>query len=337
MREDIMKYESAIIGGTFDRLHVGHRQFLKGAFDLSAKVTIGLTTESFVGNKVLGSIIQKYSERKHHLEEFLKESGYSDHADIIPIDDIYGNALSERNIEAIFVTDAGYENALIINRERKNLGFPTLVIVTLPLLKDEYQKVVSSTRIRTGEIDEKGYIFENFFESEEGFGINDELRSTLKTPFGRVITSDEKPDINSGKFVIAVGDMTVVRLINSEIIPDISIYDRKTKRASITDASILSVLPEPVVTLKNSAGTIESKAAIAIDKYIHKALLDEIKIGIMIDGEEDLLAIPAILFAPLNAIVFYGLQGKGMVEVIVDEEKKRQIIDLYLSRFKKIS
>jgi len=42
-----------------------------------------------------------------------------------------------------------------------------------------------------------------------------------------------------------------------------------------------------------------------------------------IKGEEDLLTLPAVLFAPLDSVVCYGQPGKGMVLVKVTEEKKR--------------
>ena len=43
---------------------------------------------------------------------------------------------------------------------------------------------------------------------------------------------------------------------------------------------------------------------------------------VLIEGEEDLLTIPAVMEAPLGAVVFYGQPLEGVVAVRVDEESK---------------
>jgi uncharacterized protein (UPF0218 family) len=43
---------------------------------------------------------------------------------------------------------------------------------------------------------------------------------------------------------------------------------------------------------------------------------------IIISGEDDLLVLPVILFAPEGAYVFYGQPNEGLVKVIVNEELK---------------
>jgi len=52
----------------------------------------------------------------------------------------------------------------------------------------------------------------------------------------------------------------------------------------------------------------------------------------VIDGEEDLLTLPAILLAPLSSLVLYGQWDRGAVMVEVTEEMKNQVKKL-LERF----
>jgi uncharacterized protein (UPF0218 family) len=54
----------------------------------------------------------------------------------------------------------------------------------------------------------------------------------------------------------------------------------------------------------------------------------------LVDGEEDLLAIPVILNAPLGTRVVYGLPGKGAILIAVDRKIKASFEDI-LSRFNK--
>jgi len=58
----------------------------------------------------------------------------------------------------------------------------------------------------------------------------------------------------------------------------------------------------------------------------------EEKLVLAISGEEDLLALPAIAYAPVGAVVYYGQPGKGVVEVVITAEKRNQAIAL-LTKF----
>ena len=49
---------------------------------------------------------------------------------------------------------------------------------------------------------------------------------------------------------------------------------------------------------------------------------------IKVKGEEDLLALPAILLAPLHSIMLYGQMDMGIVMVEVTEEKKKEVMEI---------
>jgi hypothetical protein len=74
-----------------------------------------------------------------------------------------------------------------------------------------------------------------------------------------------------------------------------------------------------VVTAKNQAGTIEQNARVAVERAIRgEASLVEI------DGEEDLLALIAVLAAPGGALVVYGQPDEGVVLVRVSDRRKAE-------------
>lgn len=55
---------------------------------------------------------------------------------------------------------------------------------------------------------------------------------------------------------------------------------------------------------------------------------------IVVEGEEDLAAIPAVLNAPLGSVVVYGQPHEGIVMVRVDEDAKQKFLEI-LKRFER--
>ena len=60
-----------------------------------------------------------------------------------------------------------------------------------------------------------------------------------------------------------------------------------------------------------------------------KAFLGRIPARVMVEGDEDLMAMLAIAMAPVSAMVFYGQPGVGVVAVkanAVSKSKNREIL-----------
>ena len=68
-------------------------------------------------------------------------------------------------------------------------------------------------------------------------------------------------------------------------------------------------------------------------KKIHSYLLTHKHVSMFVEGEEDLLALPSIVFSPLQSLVLYGMANQGVVVVEVTEESKewaRVMVDKFL-------
>ena len=148
-----MQFKQAIVGGTFDRFHAGHRKLLSEAFENSENVTIGIATDALFKYKSFSQLIEDYKSREHAVSVFIAKNALTKRAKIIPIHDIYGNSLTDENIDAIFVTQKTKPNAEKINEERQKLGFKVLEIVTVPFVRGDDDEIISSERIRLGLID----------------------------------------------------------------------------------------------------------------------------------------------------------------------------------------
>ena len=152
------KFKKVAVGGTFDELHAGHKALLSRAFEVGEKVVIGLSDDGFVSKMSKPHLTASYAERLRELKSFLDKSGWSERAEVVPLKDPYGLTVSGRGLEALVVSQETEHTAIQINEIRKKAGLPTLAIVTVDLVPAENSGPISTTRIRSGEIDRNGHL-----------------------------------------------------------------------------------------------------------------------------------------------------------------------------------
>jgi pantetheine-phosphate adenylyltransferase len=155
------KFRKVAVGGTFDELHKGHKVLLVKAFEIGEIVLIGLCTDEFVRKMDKPHITASYEARLKELQTFLEQKCLSDKAEIIPLDNPYGNTLTDKCIEALVVSEETEKTAMKINQKRSEVRLPLLTIVTISMVPAENYKPISTTRIRQGEIDREGHLLKN--------------------------------------------------------------------------------------------------------------------------------------------------------------------------------
>jgi len=171
--------------------------------------------------------------------------------------------------------------------------------------------------------------------------LTEELRRKLKNPLGELIEGPPAYTISVLKRIIAshdksilitVGDFVTYNVFTNNIEPEVCVIDYKTLRQK--DYRVKKIIENYIkISVKNPPGTITSEAYLTLRRVLH-AINFEKKYAILVEGEEDLLTLPAIVEAPLKSFVVYGQPHKGIVVVYVTEEKKKEIMEEYISKFK---
>jgi GTP-dependent dephospho-CoA kinase len=158
--------------------------------------------------------------------------------------------------------------------------------------------------------------------------ITPELRVKLKEPFGNLIQGTveetmaklerliekEKPPM-----IISVGDVVSKNLHQNKLHPQLTIIDNISLRDQKTVPP--EAHGEESVSIKNPQGTITEEAIAAIQNALSKG----VHTHIVVDGEEDLLTLITVLYAPKNSFVIYGQPHSGIVVVKVTDQKKGQV------------
>ncbi|WP_048150967.1 phosphopantetheine adenylyltransferase [Palaeococcus ferrophilus] len=149
------KYRKVVVGGTFDRLHLGHKALLRRAFEVGRFVYIGLTSDEMVKDKPYAERILPYPHRLRDLLKFLEVNGYQNYR-IIKIHNALGFTVEFRELEAIVVSEETYKGALLVNRAREEHGLKPLAIERIPIIRSGIGEKISSSLIRAGLIDPFG-------------------------------------------------------------------------------------------------------------------------------------------------------------------------------------
>ncbi len=179
-----------VLGGTFAKLHSGHKLMIRAAFDTGNTVILGLTTDDYLKNNKTYSELT-YSKRKKALENYMSRLGGK--FEILPLGTKTGNTETEPEYEAIVVSKETRYRAETINAKRTQAGLKPLRIIEVPIVLAEDLFPISSTRIIEGEIRPGG---SRILPVRVGISTENDLKRNSLSRFLGVIMKNFTVEIN---------------------------------------------------------------------------------------------------------------------------------------------
>lgn len=176
-----------------------------------------------------------------------------------------------------------------------------------------------------------------------GYKLPKPLRKSFRKPIGKLFTG--KPLIAAEKarnqiieyhpkLIITIGDYCTKTLFDVAFLPNIIVYDGKTHREKQISLDLDEYVEKRVT---NPREWITKKTWEILETTISFCTSNKCRVCVHIDGEEDLLVIPAIILSPLGSVIVYGqppmnteagmLKG-GIVVVLITNELKKLAQDL---------
>jgi uncharacterized protein (UPF0218 family) len=163
------------------------------------------------------------------------------------------------------------------------------------------------------------------------YNLTPELRRKLKEPIGTLIrgsffettkrfkriVEEEKPPL-----IISVGDTVSRNLVENHLLPQLTIVDNLCMRRNVKEP--VRSTADKTVRVKNPQATITTEAIEAIKD----AISGNVRVKVIVEGEEDLLALIAVLHAPEGSYVLYGQPYEGIVAVKVTAEKQMEVVGI---------
>ncbi len=142
------------------------------------------------------------------------------------------------------------------------------------------------------------------------FRLNAKDRPAFSRPWGVLFKNiGEARKLVSGRKIIAVGDMTSSELLKSGLTPSLMIVDGKVmrRRADSPKADFEEI------KVKSAPATV----SVELWAAVQNALSSNSPKKIVVEGEEDLAVIPAVMLSADGTAVLYGQPNEGVVVILV--------------------
>ncbi len=158
-------------------------------------------------------------------------------------------------------------------------------------------------------------------------------RALMALPFAISIPRDPPDSIMIARelfndfklsIIVTVGDVVSLNVTTYWRKPDLKVIDLNTRRGTFIQQGNIDGV---VYRIRNERSTL-SYGSFNVMRSAYADVLSGNRVTIIVDGEEDLLAIPAVLEAPSNAGILYGLYTGYLVLIPAVNEYKVLMLKL---------
>jgi len=144
--------DEVCVGGTFDRVHAGHRLLLASTAAVCRKIVyMGITGEALLAKKRHRELLEPFEARQAAAVGFIRAVNPDLQVAAGVLDDKPPLAMTSASLEGIVVSRETVAGAESINRERKGQGFRPLAVITVGLVaggQESGETKLSSTDLR---------------------------------------------------------------------------------------------------------------------------------------------------------------------------------------------
>lgn len=142
-------YKTVVLGGTFDRIHLGHKILLTEAvLRTTNRLVVGVTDDSMTNSKKLYELILPVEQRIKEVEDFLNEIDPTLNYEIVPISDPFGPTKSDPDMDMILVSKETEKGGQKVNELRKQNGLPELDIFCIEVVEtDDCQDEIKECKV----------------------------------------------------------------------------------------------------------------------------------------------------------------------------------------------
>ncbi|GAB0097011.1 bifunctional phosphopantetheine adenylyltransferase - Dephospho-CoA kinase [Sergentomyia squamirostris] len=152
--ENTKMHDNVVLGGTFDRLHMGHKILLSNAVLRTKKrLVVGVTDANMIKSKKLPELILSVDQRINDVTTFLQDIDHSLMYEVVPIPDPFGPTATDPDIDLIVVSQETLRGGEKVNEVRQKNNLNILEIFCIKMLElepdsDDKEKKISSSNQR---------------------------------------------------------------------------------------------------------------------------------------------------------------------------------------------
>ena len=143
-------YGNVCLGGTFDRLHAGHKILLtKACLVATERIVVGVTDYSNspkLGSKTLSGFMQSVHIRSELVRHFMSSIAPHLTIETSPITDPFGPSIVDKNLQAIVVSKETSRGGDAVRKKRLELGLCDIDVVEIGLVGTDTTKTTNTSQ-----------------------------------------------------------------------------------------------------------------------------------------------------------------------------------------------